>query len=240
MDNLKNLLENNKGKSLLAIFPHPDDESFVAGGLFQVAKEIGLKTTLVCLTKGERGISSFKIGELRKIKEKEINSAVTILGIDELHLFAYPDAGLRDTKSGWTGDVKKIIEKVNPAIIITFDHSGITGHPDHIATCVDILEIVKALKEKPILLWRVPDNQELKYFRKNEALKFASAANLKLDYGIGKSIKKLKAIYSYKSQMHSFIYRLHLLDWFLFDHWELYYQVDLDKNYNYRFVFSQQ
>ena len=41
--------------SLLAVFAHPDDEAFGTGGTLAHYAEAGVRTTLVCATRGEAG-----------------------------------------------------------------------------------------------------------------------------------------------------------------------------------------
>jgi LmbE family N-acetylglucosaminyl deacetylase len=236
MNDLRDLFKKNKGKKLLAIFPHPDDESFVAGGLFQTAKEFGLKTSLICLTRGERGMNGLKTENLKQLRTKEFKRAVEILGLDKFLLWNYADADLRKTKSKWIPKVKEVLQKKKPEIVLTFDHSGITGHPDHIVSCHEILKLVKKMKTNPALLWRVPDEQEKKYFKKNKAMPYASNPNFKLDYGLEESVRKIKAVFAHKSQMQGFGFKLQILEWFLFDHKEFYHKVDLRREYKYRFV----
>ncbi len=236
MNNLKKLLKEYKGKVLLAIFPHPDDESFVAGGLFQVAREFGIKTIYLCLTKGERGINSLGSQNLIKTREKELKKAVKILKIDKLIQKGFTDSRLREEKSKWVKVVKDTITKEKPDLVLTFDHSGITGHPDHVVSCHEILNIIRSVENKPILLWRIPDKQEKDYFRLNKALIHASRANFVLNFGLMHAINKIKAIFSHQSQMKGFRFKLQIFEWFLFNHQELYYKVDLRKKYKYRFV----
>lgn len=237
MQSLHSFFNDNKVKSLLAIFAHPDDESFVSGGLFQEAQKLGIMTSLICMTKGGRGLNAYKSGNLKEIRSKELDKAVKILDIDKTYLWDYPDADLRSTKDNWVSDLEKQIIKTNPDLILTFDPSGITGHPDHLVTCIETLNLIKKMKKKPFLIWRVPDDQEKnKYFHKNDLIKYAKEANMELNYGLKESLKKIKAIYSHKSQMKNIKYKLQILEWFLFDHRELYYRVDLSQNYKYKFV----
>ena len=237
MKNLRQILKRYSGKTLLAIFAHPDDESFVSGGLFQVADEYDIRTSLICLTKGERGINAYKKGDLKRIREKELRLAVAILGIDELYLWDYPDARLKNSRSKWVEKLGKTIQTIKPDIVLTFDHSGITGHPDHIILCVEVLDLIKKLGIKPVLFWRVPDKHEIKIFKKNEALIYRSEATHKLKYTFKEAIKKIKAIYSHRSQMQGTVFKLRILEWFLFDHFELYCKVNMKKKYTYKFVF---
>lgn len=236
MENLHKFLVSNKVKNLLAIFAHPDDESFVSGGLFQELQKLNIYATLICLTKGGRGLNSYKRGNLKEIRTSELKKAVKILGIDNVMLWDFPDAGLRTNKDKWISLLEDVIEKTKPDLILTFDPSGITGHPDHIVTCIETLELVKKLKTPPTLIWRVPDEQERYYFKTNKALAFAEKPNLILRYGFGESLNKIKAIYSHVSQMKGFAFRLQILEWFLFDNKEYYFKVDLRQKYKYKFV----
>lgn len=220
----------------MAVFAHPDDESFVSGGLFQEAQKLGIATTLICMTKGGRGLNSYKAGNLKTIRSKELDSAVKILGIDKTLLWDYPDADLRSSKDKWLKKLEGKIEELKPDLILTFDPSGITGHPDHIVSCIETLNLVKKMDKRPYLIWRVPDDQEKYYFKANEALPFASSPNLVLNYGLKESLKKISAIYVHVSQMKDFRFKLQILEWFLFDHKEFYFQVDPAANYKYKFV----
>ena len=232
MQDFKDYVSENSKKRLLTIFCHPDDESFVAGGLFQEAAFLGLETHLVCLTGGESGKNSYKGGDLKKIRSGEFEKACKLLGIENYFLWNFPDAHLQTSVAAWLPEVEKLINKLSPDIVVTFDFSGITGHPDHIASCREILDLVKKQKRKIDLLWRVPDEYEVKFFKDNDALKFASKANLKVSCGLTQSYKKIKSIYAHKSQMPNFAFKLHILEWCLFDHKELYYKVDLTKKYD--------
>jgi len=233
---LQETLKRSSVKKLLAIFPHPDDESFCVGGLFQLAQKNNIFVSLITLTKGERGINSFGSGNLGKIREKELKKASKILGVDEVVLWNYPDVNLKNTQKKWSTKLKKEIMRINPDLVITFDHSGITGHPDHIVVSTEVLRILKDIKNPPLLFWRVPDDQEKNYFKKNSALKFASQPTHVLNFGFRETLEKLRSIYAHESQMKSFAFRIQILEWFLFDHKELYCKVDLNKKFDYQFV----
>lgn len=238
MDSFNNLLKKYRGKVLLAILAHPDDESFIAGGLFLKAKEYGLRTCLLCLTKGGQGLNAYKSGNLQTIRSEELEKACKIIGIDEIRLRNYPDAELRETKLKWIKEVSNTINEVDPAVLLTFDHSGITGHPDHIVLCIEVLKIIRKLKHKPILIWRVPSVIEKTFFKKtNNALIYASTPNLIMRFGLTEALKKIKAIFTHVSQMQGFLFKLRILEWNLLELYELYYKVDCKKSYKYKFVF---
>jgi len=195
LQNLHTFLKSDKITKLLAVFPHPDDESFCVGGLCQLAQDYNIKTSLMCLTKGEKGLNSYGKGSLKTTREAELRKASKILGIDELLISDYQDAGLKETTAHWLPKLHKEIARIKPDVIVTFDHSGITGHPDHIVVSVELLKLLKNLSFLPVLLWRVPDSEEKKYFKENPALSFASEATHGLAYNLSHSLKKIQAIY---------------------------------------------
>lgn len=217
-----------RGKTLLLVFPHPDDEAYVAGGLLQLAQKLNIRTKLICLTRG---------GFEKDRQEGELKRACEILGVDELTIWDFDELRLREEKGKWLAKLKEEIASSGAKVVVTFDHSGITGHPDHIVVSAEVLDLIKKMRKKPMLIWRVPDMQEFKYFQDNNALVFAENATHVVDYGMGESLKKIKAIFAHKSKMKSLISRLQILEWFLFDHKELYYKVDFKREYNYKFVF---
>lgn len=234
MKNIDNLLKNHSGTKLLLIFPHPDDEAYVSGGLLQIAEKYSIKTKLICLTKGGRGLlpkDPIMANNLKGIREKELNAACKILGVDETIIWDYKDANLINTKNSWSDKLKKEIILSNPSIIITFDPSGITGHPDHLVVSSEVFNIIKSIKNKPKLLLRVPDKQELSYFKNNKYLKFALKPNYELSYSFNISLKKILAVFAHKSQLKSFRFRLQILEWFLFDNKEYYHLWDNNKEF---------
>ena len=220
----------------MAVFAHPDDESFVAGTLFQVTNEFDITTHLMCLTKGGRGKNAYNNGNLKQIREKELRKATAILGVDKLTLFDFPDGNLRKTRSKWLSKIKEELKQNKYNIVLTFDYSGITGHPDHIISCHEIFKLLKSNQKRPDLVWRVPDKREKKYFVDNKAFNFASIPNMELDTTPIQTIRKIKAIYTHKSQMPNLRFKLQILDWYLLDHKEYYYKVDFNKEYKYKFV----
>lgn len=136
--------------TLLAIFAHPDDESFGTGGLLALNASRGHKTVLVTATRGEVGeISDPTIATretLGQVREQELRAAADILGISELVILDYRDSGMADTEDNEhpkalvqadadeiVGQLVGIIRRFKPDVVVTFDDNGGYGHPDHIA-----------------------------------------------------------------------------------------------------------
>lgn len=124
-------------KKLLLSFAHPDDETFSCGATISKYSHLGWDIRLICATLGEAGspgpykqLSGNAVGAVRK---EELAQAAAIMGIREIVHLGYRDQHLAGIEPGELEDVlfKKMVEFA-PDIVITFDPSGITNHPDHI------------------------------------------------------------------------------------------------------------
>lgn len=72
-------------RKVLAVFPHPDDEVFVAGGLLHQCSTYDMQTTLAIFTKGERGTpDAHTVKELKKIRSHELKQNASLLHIKKL------------------------------------------------------------------------------------------------------------------------------------------------------------
>lgn len=137
--------------SLMAVFAHPDDESFGIGGtLARYGADPGVRVVLVCATRGEAGeisnpelASSEQLGEVR---EQELHCACRTLGVEDLFFLDYRDSGMAGTaenedpralaQADFDEAVSKIVAHIRreqPDVVVTFDENGGYGHPDHIA-----------------------------------------------------------------------------------------------------------
>jgi N-acetylglucosamine malate deacetylase 2 len=120
----------------LFVFAHPDDETFSSGGTITMLTKNNHKVILVTATKGEAGepgnppiTTRGKVGEVR---EQELRRAAKIMGVSTIHFLGFIDGKLRYTRN--TKLEKKIfsiLKKEKPDVVITFDKSGGSNHPDH-------------------------------------------------------------------------------------------------------------
>jgi len=125
-------------KKLLAIFAHPDDESFLAGGtLARLALE-GWDIHLIVVTNGEKGSSgtfSLEGDALGARRQEEVKRASSLLGLKNVDFLQFPDMGLKSLTPGTLEDPLYLAMKnLLPDIIITHDPTGMTNHPDHVKT----------------------------------------------------------------------------------------------------------
>ena len=123
--------------SLLAVFAHPDDESFGVGGTLAKYASEGVEVSLVVATSGEAGeISDPSLARpdnLGQVRRQELQCAADTLGVRNLRVLGYPDGRLADVD--WEeaeGRLVAIIRELRPNVVLTFDPLGVYGHPDHI------------------------------------------------------------------------------------------------------------
>jgi LmbE family N-acetylglucosaminyl deacetylase len=145
---------DDRAGGLLLVHAHPDDESFLTGGLIARSIAEGRRVDLVTCTGGEEGeIHDPDLDpdearpRLREIRREELECSVRVLGKGKLnlHLLGYRDSGMMGTPSneradvfwradldGATGRLVRIIREARPAVMVTYDSNGNYGHPDHI------------------------------------------------------------------------------------------------------------
>jgi LmbE family N-acetylglucosaminyl deacetylase len=122
--------------TVLMIWAHPDDETYLAGGLSAVLTDAGHRVVCVTATRGEAGVSSTAAAphrdQLAEIRTAELEEALRILGIEEHHWLDYPDGGCADVDAQEASDrIAVILHDVRPDTVVTFGPDGFTGHPDH-------------------------------------------------------------------------------------------------------------
>ncbi len=137
-------------KILLAVLAHPDDETFGMGGTLAYYSKQGVKTYLVCATRGEVGEMDPKYMEgfnsIAERREHELRCAAGNLGLTDVFFLDYRDSGMPGSPDNQhpqalaAQPIDKVAEKVvgyirqlKPQVVITFDPIGGYHHPDHIA-----------------------------------------------------------------------------------------------------------
>lgn len=124
---------------LLYVFPHPDDESF--GPAPAMARQVreGHAVHLLTLTKGgatkvrlRLGLSVEAMGEVR---EREMRCVEEKLGLASLTVLDLPDGRLADLDPREVEEaVRPHVERLRPAVLVTYAVHGISGFFDHLVT----------------------------------------------------------------------------------------------------------
>jgi LmbE family N-acetylglucosaminyl deacetylase len=121
--------------TILGVWAHPDDETYLTAGLMARAVREGERVVCITATRGEEGSwdedrwPSARMGEIR---EAELVRSMNILGVNEHHWLDYRDGTLPEVPDEeGAGRVASIVEQVRPKSVLTFGPDGMTGHPDH-------------------------------------------------------------------------------------------------------------
>jgi LmbE family N-acetylglucosaminyl deacetylase len=125
------------GRTILAVFAHPDDESLACGGTLARAVDAGARVILLCASRGEAGSSCDPTlvpnGDLGLVRTGELRDAAAVLGISDLLVMDHPDGDLRwDDVPELHHEIVTAVQQYNPDAVITFAEDGLYWHLDHI------------------------------------------------------------------------------------------------------------
>src|SRR3954465_5623052 len=123
--------------TVLSVWAHPDDETYLCGGLMADAVRQGNRVVCVTATRGELGSPDEERwppgAPLAAVRPEELMAALAELGVTEHIWLDYPDGGCLDADfDEAVRRLRAIVEDVNPDTVLTFGPDGLTGHDDHI------------------------------------------------------------------------------------------------------------
>jgi LmbE family N-acetylglucosaminyl deacetylase len=132
--------------TVLMVWAHPDDETYLAGGLSALLTGRGQRVVCVTATRGGAG------GDV-SVRSAELEAALGVLGVEEHHWLEYDDGGCAAVDAGAAAArLAGLLDDVRPDTVITFGPDGFTGHPDHRAVGEWTGRAVSQLDEPPRLL----------------------------------------------------------------------------------------
>jgi LmbE family N-acetylglucosaminyl deacetylase len=198
-------------KQVFFIFPHPDDEVINAGGLISEFSKVGSRTTLVVLTKGERGtIDGHSDYNLKTTRTKEAQQIEKILGVKVFIQKDFGDGELVKHKTELKEYIDTLLNQTGPDLVVTYDLSGLYGHEDHIVCSQIVTDLIRmkypnvhlwytSLPKKVLSLIHLPEQMAKDpNYQKNRAFPA-------IRIFVGSSIAdRIHAIYTYKSQFQAF------------------------------------
>ena len=123
--------------ALLAIFAHPDDESFRPGGTLALLARRGVRVQVLTATRGEAGSCGdpplCRPEGLPAVRERELRRACAALGVEPPRILDYRDGHLDEVEpEGLVAEILKVVREVHPQVMLTFGPDGLSGHPDHV------------------------------------------------------------------------------------------------------------
>jgi LmbE family N-acetylglucosaminyl deacetylase len=129
---------SDKSHRILAVFAHPDDETFLAGGTLAKYAARGWGVFLLCATHGEAGrrgeYDHLAREQFARLRQQELEAAAHALGIRRPLFLDCADRQLaRDCWASATQEIIRAIRRIRPEVVVTFGPDGISGHPDHVA-----------------------------------------------------------------------------------------------------------
>ena len=173
---------DNKGRVILAIFAHPDDEATVGPVLAKYAAE-GVSVYLATATDGRLGVNAhagIPAGDsLAAVRKQELFCAAEKLGINPPIMFGLHDqlkmkeglGELNKQLDSLRRGVKKLFTELHPDVVLTWGASGWTGHHDHRLVGSVVTEVFESQKwEKPIAKWLKNQLLKLKMARQRAIL----------------------------------------------------------------------
>jgi LmbE family N-acetylglucosaminyl deacetylase len=121
--------------TVLGIWAHPDDETYLTAGLMARAIRAGSRVVCVTATRGEGGSMDEEIWPsetMAEVRTAEMERSMEILGVTEHHWLDLPDIDM-DTllPEGGSERVRGFVADVQPDTILTFGPDGMTGHAAH-------------------------------------------------------------------------------------------------------------
>lgn len=140
-------------RNVLAIFPHPDDETFGKAGALALHADQGDNITLVCATSGQMGRRMGKPffanrETLSLIRERELKDACDIIGIKDIRLWRLRDKTVQfEDPEELTDRVYQVLQEIQPYRVYSYyPEHGV--HPDHDALSAITIRAIARLPEE--------------------------------------------------------------------------------------------
>ncbi len=121
--------------TILGVWAHPDDETFMSAGIMLAALANGQRVACVTATRGEVGVrdpARWPAEHLAEIRTAEMRAALQVLGLRQHFWLNYHDGQCQAvTADEAATKLQRIIESLRPDSILTFGPDGWSGHSDH-------------------------------------------------------------------------------------------------------------
>jgi LmbE family N-acetylglucosaminyl deacetylase len=198
-------IKNNS--KVLLVYPHPDDETYCNAGLIQKLVLKCINPSVLCLTKGGASTLAYSLkqaGELTVVRKNEFERVMRFLGVINYKIFDLVDGELTADKEQVYELIKEQIYALKPDYVVTYEPSGIYGHPDHIIVSEIVTEIAKTIPYKVIY-----STVDKSYKSSESSLKMAKQSheikpvepNFQIKLTFVEYIRKIKALRLYRSQV---------------------------------------
>src|SRR6266480_4443752 len=112
--------KNSAVATVVFVHAHPDDEAIFTAGTMRLLSEAGHRVVLVVATGGELGLPHEDAAgpdHLAAVRRDETDAAAGLLGVARTEV---------------AGRLAAILEDEQASALVTYDETGIYGHPDHL------------------------------------------------------------------------------------------------------------
>jgi LmbE family N-acetylglucosaminyl deacetylase len=150
--------------TILSIWAHPDDETFLAGGIMAMARGHGQQVVCVSATAGEHGTddpATWPPERLGQLRRDEAAAAMGVLGVEDHRWLGFEDGTLAavDPEVG-IQRAGALLDEVAPDTILTFGPDGMTFHPDHCTVHAWVTEAWERRGCGPALLYATVEAED--------------------------------------------------------------------------------
>jgi len=143
---------SDRPPALLAVFAHPDDETFRCGGTLALLARQGIRVQVMTATRGQAGSRGdpplCSPEELPAVRERELRCACAALGILPPILLNHQDGHLSEADPrAIVNEILAVADELGPQVILTYGPDGVSGHPDHIAIGLFAAEAFRSARD---------------------------------------------------------------------------------------------
>jgi LmbE family N-acetylglucosaminyl deacetylase len=123
--------------TVLGVWAHPDDETYLSAGLMASAVASGSRVYCVTATRGEGGSfdeDRWPSATMGAVREQELLRSFAVLGVTEHEFLGFSDIDM-DTPLPESGAdrVRELVAEIRPQTVLTFGPDGMTGHVAHMS-----------------------------------------------------------------------------------------------------------
>lgn len=198
-------------KKVLVVYPHADDEVLTCSGLMSQLSQQHAAVVWVVLTKGERGVEGAELQEsLKSVRVQEAERAAQHYGVRKIIQGDFPDNDVSRYRQELQATLTKVLDEYQPDLVITYDLTGLYGHPDHVVIS-EVLTDLLAEKSETTLWYASISERRLNAIRLPEHMakdpEFKSCRVFpthKVFIGVPNLYTKIAALYEYRSQLFAF------------------------------------
>jgi LmbE family N-acetylglucosaminyl deacetylase len=117
---------------IVTVWAHPDDETYLAGGLMAMARCLGQPVTCITATPGDFADDEAERARIAARRNDEHTTALAVLGVRDVVRLGLRDGECDAVPGAAAVDrIAAVLRRRRPDTVVTFGPDGFTGHPDH-------------------------------------------------------------------------------------------------------------